>query len=408
MKTSKIIKEFSFEERYRKDITFGTGVRMDSRDMELLLVYSGGYSTDDDLYAITPLFSPNSVKKWSGFDVYAQHAYDDAGVPKTSLGFRLHDGTNQYWYNGADWVINTTSWNTEDEIAEHIGEWSAAAKKIKIVINLKTTDYRVTPRLEKIKLLYDSDIKFSEDILARSLIPKLKETLRPISELAISIDAATDEIAIDEYPMDPSYQIIGIDSVFDHTADPAHMTDLFDSYDTGTKTIQLISAIPTGNIAWINFVYEPLVAVSTDEEYSDGETVPAVYITDVNVQSNVETYQADYVRFKFNNTAIKIPSTVQKDLYFSAQITTTLAKDLYRIIDEINVFFSNNRELISRGTDEPYPMIMLSDCSVKSGIDENTLHVAFFRFAVLKALFYQEQDETAFLVVNINVNAQKL
>ena len=43
-----------------------------------------------------------------------------ASVAITGAGYRLTDGTDEYWHNGASWEVNTTDWNTEEEVAAEI------------------------------------------------------------------------------------------------------------------------------------------------------------------------------------------------------------------------------------------------------------------------------------------------
>lgn len=404
MRVKKIIKEIVFVETIRPDLTLGAGVRMNPDTERLQLkVVGGSYSTDADLYAITPPFSPDSVKKWVGFDVYAVNAYDEAGTPITGFNYRLSDGVDEFYWDGSDWIIDTANWNTEEEISSNIATWSAAAKKIQVVINPFTTDGKYTPVMEKIKLLYDSNIEFQEDLLARTIIPALRDHLRPIGELLIDIDATTDEIVLGEFPMDAKYDIVDVDSAFDNKNDADHFDNIMSSYNAGTKTIQLTRDVDPGDEVWINFIYRPLVAVSTDSEYAEDARVPAIHITDVDVDRSIESFQSDTVRSKGDRTAIRIPSAMQRDMSFSIQAVASLSKDLQRLIDEVRAFFKNNRMITSKGLDEKYPTVILSDFSVKTGINENTLHFGFFRFGVLKALFYQEKDETAYVVVNFNI-----
>lgn len=408
MRLRKIIKTIRFTEDIRNELTLGTGVRMNAATNLLQLKGTPAYPTTADLYAITPPFSPDSVKAWIGFDVYDSHTYDKLGAPLTGFGFRLSDGVDQYYHNGADWVVGETNWNTEVEIAGNISSWPANAKNIQIVINPYTTDSKYTPYLEKIKILYSSNVEFQEDLVVRTTIPLFRDNIRPKGELIIVTETETDTIDLSEYTFDQEYDITDIDSVFDNDNDSDHFSDLFSSYNPSTKQITISAPVPAGTKLFVNFLYRPLIAISTDEEYLESARVPAIHITNVDTTAEMEQFQTDYVRNKADNTAIKIPSARQKSLAFSIQLLAGLSKDLHRMMDEVRTLFANNRFITSKALDESYPIYLLTDATMKSGLSESTLHTAFFRFVIQNALYYQERDQAAYVVLEFKTTTAKI
>jgi hypothetical protein len=394
MRLKKIIKQFDMEEYNRRKITLGTDVRLNPQTDRVQLKAAGGsYPTADDLYVKTWVANPNSVKGWVGFEAEAIYQYDDLGDPVTFLNFRLGDGTDEYYHDGANWVVSTANWNTEDEVAVNIGTFPYTSKKIQVITNLKTINAAETPELICLKVLYESNVEFTEDLIYRSLIPMLKAGVRPIANYPIKMVAAGTTIDLNDFPLETPYNLVEIDSVFNHTSDPDHFNDLFQSYDDNTKIITLSASIPQDEIAWIQFLYEPLVAVLTDQEYQEFDKIPAVILSDISVVNSFQIpMPADSVSNKVAGFTVVVPGPRQKDVEIVAQIITDKGSDQARLADEFQAFFANNREVVSHAIDEPYDILVTTDYDSRSAPSQKGLHAGIFSFKIKKALYFQEQE----------------
>lgn len=400
MRLKTIFKRFIFEESNRSELTFGTDTRLNPGENRLELVATDGvYPTTADLNVKTWVANPLTVKQWIGFDVIAQHQKGDDGItPLSSLGFRLSDGTDEYWWNGAAWEVNTSDWNTEAEVSNNIASFPVTERKIQVVINLVTTDESVTPYVFEILVAYKSNVEFEEDLIARSLIPALRNGIRPISDFVIELSSATATIDLEnDYPLETPYDITEIDSVYNKTDDPNQFTDLFQSYNPSTKVITLSSSVGAGKLVWIKFTYKPMVAISTDVNYIEVDTVPAIHIT--SVKNNVIELNHDTaVRNKSAKTAVQVVRPNQVTVNVSLVGVTSLMKDQMRLGDELERFFANNKQLTSVGLDEKYDMIVTKDYEPRPTQGEDNVKTGLLSISIRNTLKYHRDERNAYIV----------
>jgi len=405
MRVKRLIKRFQFEERNRSRITLGTDVRLnpETHRLQLKETSAGTYPTTADLYAKTWVTTPERVRQWLSFEAEIVHPKDDLGQPLTSAGYRLSDGTDEYWWDGGAWTVNTTDWNTEQEVAANISDFPATAKQLQVIINLVTTDETVTPELAAVKVLYSADIEHQEDYVYRSLVRLLRSEVRPISDYPIKLTAVTDVVDIDDYPLETPYNVVGVDSVFDHTADPNHFTDLLASYDAPTKVITLTSAVAAGNILWVKFIWEPEVAVTTAAEYTEVAKVPAIEISDINLVDSADTGTDDWVIDKGAGTAVKVFAPLQADIEFTLRGLTDSARDQHRLADELKRFFRNNPIIRSVGMDEEFRLWLLTEYDMATVANRDEIQSGRLRARIVKALFYERDAVDVYAVQRFNL-----
>lgn len=402
MRVKRLIKHFEFLGQNLEKVTLGTGTRLniDEHRIQLKEVLFGvqEYPTDDNLYVKTWVTDPQSVQQWLGFEVEAVHTLVD-NQQVTSLGFRLSDGTDEYWWDGGNWVVNTTDWNTEAEIAGNITSFPTTAKKLQIVINLKTTDKYYTPYVKCIKVLYSSDIEFKEDLVYRSLVPLLRQEIRPISDYPVELPADSNTLDLtNDFPLQTPYNITGIDSAFNHTDDPEHDTDIFQSYDSNTKIVTLSQVVSAGKVVWLRFYWEPEVAVTTSRDYTEVQKVPSIVLDDVNLIGATEYGQDEHVINKSNWQAVVVPAPLRGDLEIMANLITDKGVDQTRLADEMKKFFANNPLIKSTGLDEEYRLWLLDEYDMRTSANLGDLHTGRLRFSIVGALFYMRDSFDTYAV----------
>lgn len=361
------IKHFTFKERDRDVITLGPSTRLNPTTHRAQLAESaaGTYSTDAGLYVKTWLAQPQAVREWRGFEAYVVHK-KIRNEQVTSLGFRLSNGTDEFYWTGSEWEVNTVDWNTEAEVADNISSFSAASRKLQVVVNLATSNELVTPELIEIRVLYgallDSEI---EDIVFRSFVPALRSAVRSVTRFIITKAADGDTIALDDFPLEGDYRVVGVDAAFNYTDDPGLDTDLFQSHtskstpsdpwtDGTVDVITLSSSVDAGKRVWLRLQLEPVVADQTSRDWYEVEHLPSLLIESVSFIESAQRQGDDYVGNRNDATAKLLPGPTQGTLQVALAGITDKIVDSLRLGAVVNRYFGDSPTLVSTGLDESY------------------------------------------------------
>jgi hypothetical protein len=395
----RLIKRFVFEEDNRSRIELVSNTRLDPQAHRLKL--SEPYQISG--VAKTWVTNPKSVKQWLGFQAVIHNATiggSSGGVPVsvpiTGANYRLNDGTNEYWHNGAAWEVNTTNWNTEEEVAAAISDFPVTSQKLGVVVQLTTMDLGFTPELEEIRVLWASDIEFHEDLIYRSLVRSLRNNVRPIADYFIKVPAATTTIDLDQYPLKTPYNLVGIDSVYDRDVDPDRLVDLYDSYDSGTNTITLNATFPQDHVAIVRFVYEPEVSVTTSQDYHEVAKVPAVVLDDIDFIDAAPLATNDGVVNKGDGSGVKVYAPIQGDLEVSLLALTDKGVDQQRLKEELQRYFENNPTLQSTGLDEVYTLWLIDEYDMRNVPSSADVHTGRVRFRIRDVVVYARDSVDSF------------
>jgi len=395
----RLIKRFKFEEGNRLRIELTSNTRLDPQAHRLKL--SEPYQSSG--IAKTWVTNPQSVKQWLGFQAVIHHATIGgsvggvpASVPITGANYRLTDGTDEYWHNGASWEVNTTDWNTEEEVAAEISSFPVTSQQLGIVVQLTTTDTAYTPELEEIRVLWGSDIEFHEDLVYRSLVRSLRTNVRPIADYYLKPGAATTTIDLDTFPLKTPYNVVAIDSVYDRTDDPNRLVDLLDSYDSGTNTITLNATLPQDHVAVVRFVYEPEVSVTTSQDYHEVGKVPALVLDDIDFIDAAPLAVNDEVVNKGDGSAVKVYAPIQGDLEVTLLALTDKGVDQQRLKAELQRYFENNPTLQSTGLDEAYTLWLIDEYDMRNVPSSADIHTGRVRFRIRDVVVYARDSVDSF------------
>lgn len=407
-----IIKLFEFTRETRSRLDLSGGLRclpgdfIDGPSRIELPGTATGYDTADTLTAVTWTFNPLSVKEWRGFQAVIEHTYNDDGDPLTFARYRVSDGATTYWWDGAAWtvVVTPTDWNTEEQVAANISAFPLTARSIRFVINLYTTDETVTPKLFALKVLYGSDVQHQEDYITRSLIPTLKESIRIIGRVIVAQVTTGTTITLPE--LETPYDVVDVDSVFDETADPNHLVDLLDSYNSGTREITLTTSIAEDTNLFIQFVYRPLVAHRTSRDFDEVDRVPSVGIVDVNYMGNKEL-KDDTVINRGAGTGVKVLGGKMRDIEMTIQVIADKLVDYQRLIQAVTEHFTANTLLRARGIDEEFSVMVVEPPSMMTAVNSNDTHAGQLRVRILNAVFLERGSTEVFTVTRFNMVGER-
>jgi hypothetical protein len=408
MRLKKLVKRFDFSNDERRNVTLGSGVRLAYERQQLeLIAINNVYSTAPDLFAKTRLTSPNTCKGWIGFECEAKMKKNGAGAVVTSLGFRLsRDGTAQLWWNGSAWTAaDPGEWNTEAEICAHIAAFTG--QSIQVIVNLKTSDGAYTPEVQTVKLLWNSDIEFQQEYIARSMIPAMREEILPISEYAVDLTATS--TTLDLKKIETPYNIVSIDAVYNLTDDPTKQTDLLASYNTTTKVVTFASVGASKRVL-VRFVYAPNIVIIQSQDFKEISKIPAVCIESIFLEKSRQMDPGEHVLNRATGLGWKLKDGFQEDISFTIRYVTDKVADLDALADQVKKFFMD-RLLRCRGQDENVRLYTIEEYSHQPSALQSELHSARLRARILDAVFYLKdavpvQATQRFLVTGGNVEFQ--
>jgi hypothetical protein len=391
----KLLQRFTLDGANRHRLTLETGARLDPSATRPALTLAEGATEG---IARTWIWNPLSVKQWLGFEAEVEHQYIGGAVgglpallPVTTLTFRVNDGTDDYYWDGGAWAVTTTEWNTQADLSANLPTFPVTARKLQIVVRMYTTDVSFVPRVTALKVLWLSDVEFLEDILFRSLVPSLRENIRPIADYPIDPGTGGPWASLDlnNYPLETPYNLVDVVEAYDHTADPDHLTNLRAGYDSGTKVVTFTSPIPDGNKIWLRFTYEPEVAVTTSAEYHEVAKVPALVVTDVDEVEMAPCGQHDWIMTdESTGSGTKTWAPMQGDLEMTLMGLTDKAVDAKRLADAMKAFFANIRVVTSAALDRDYSLWLISEYDQRTPPSQADLHSGMVRFRVRDVVFY--------------------
>lgn len=383
MELRQFVKHFRFRHEDRHIVTLGPGTRINPLTNRAQLGTYGvdAYPTDADLYVKSHLANPQAVREWQGFEAFVSHKKVN-NETKTSAGFRLSDGTDEYYWNGASWEVNTADWNTEAEVASNIPSFPATARKLQVVINLKTDDASVTPELTEVRVLYgallDDEI---EDMVIRSIEPALRNALRPITRFVEAMAADGTTISLwdgdGKTKFDGAYKILNVDAAFNHTDDPSHDADIYLSHTSKPSgevdVVTLSETVGAGKLVWLRLKYEPVVSVRTSRDYYELEKLPELVIEDV-AFLGAEFPTDDHVGNRDTATARVIPGPMQGDLVCTLAGFADKLVDAQRLSAAVDRYFGATPLVTSTGLDESYRLWLEDKFTYRGSPNAQDLH----------------------------------
>jgi hypothetical protein len=381
----KFISVFTWAEEDRPQVVLGpyTRINPETHRAQLGVYGEDEYPTAADLYVKSRILNPLKVRQWLGFEAVTIQKKVE-GIQVTNVRFRLSDGTNQYWWNGA-WTLGTGGWNTEEEIAVLISTFPTTTKKLQVVVNLSTSDATETPELIEVKILFSAAIDSElEDLLERSLLPRLREEIHPVTRLTLVKTTNGNEIDLTAYAIDTDYRIVGVDAVFNHTLDPEHLIDLYESHTTRStpndlwhdETVHVITLnamVHSEETVWVRVVYEPAVMIETSRDWWQLAHLPALVIEAISYQG-AQLPGEDWVGNKSNGTAVVIPAPRQGRLDLELAGYTDKLFDLETLHKAVVEFFGNHYSLVSTGIDEAYRLRLTNVYDHRSAPNDEDLH----------------------------------
>ena len=353
-----------------------------------------------------PAYTVPRVREWQLAQFDVGNVDDETGTQVTDVRARLHDGTDELYFTAGSWTVVSdpdVDWNSLEEVKDNLGSWDLDSP-LGLVFELSTTDKRYTPAVSGFKLLYEVELvdEFN-DWLYGALVDEMKSNVRPIKDIMIvskggtTIDFAfsvEDKLEVWKRGDDGGTSMFtDIVAVYDETTDPNHRVNLFDSFDTVTREIDLTGPVTTAGDVLIRAVYEPLVAVTTSQDYVELAASPSVEFSDVDVEDLGEAPTDAYIMDVFSDppTAVILPAPRRAHVAVTLTVTAPTAVDLHRLATEVTTFLQERRTTASPSTGDEVTLRIVNTFGSATTPNLSDLHTATMSFR-LENVYFHHRD----------------
>lgn len=405
MDWDKYIKVLTWPESIRESLEFSDAdeIRLDPTDQRFKLVWDYQwlrYSTDADLFVKTPAINPLAHKKWLGVQPVVDQPDD------TTIQYKLHDGTTEYYWDGGAWSsAGLSDWNTITEINNNIQTFQGQAgseHKIGFVINLKTDDEKATPTVFALKLLFEFHMELQESWLVKAFTAALDE-ISAQGDFEYDTEAITSSIDLNDFDMG-NLNITDVAGVFDLTDDPNMFTDLLSSYNPSTKIIALATPVPSGNTVKVIVVYRPIVAITTQQDYTQLAQLPAVLIEDVKMTERLRSFAGEDFVAPGADVGWRMDAPDNMTFTMKLLAVTDLLVDQQRLAQKVLAYIKATRQLHWPDVDEYLDLVVVSPYVSGYRMNLNDVWSGALELEIRNVPYYLAPTEELPIIQTVNLD----
>lgn len=405
--SQKLLKCFMFNEDIRSKLTFSdpNKIRLNPTTSALELSPQGIhrasgktlYSTDADLHVQVEPTNPQSLKQWLGFSVSPRPT---SQPDQTSVGYRLNDGTNDYFWDGTNWVVaGSSDWNTEQVVAANIATFPAQTERLGLSINLATSDRFSTPTVNYIDLLMDVDVAYIRSIVV-SLIRSLREKIQPKARTSLH-STGSNRLSLQD--LDHTPNIKSVVAVYNHKQDPEHKTNLFSAYDATSKVITLTASQTRGDAIWVEYLAEPEVYLNfASQDYTEVEKLPAVVVDGFTLTGGEVAAQFSVGNIN-DNTAVVRKNPVRLALNFDILLLAESKDTLLKMMDASLDHALNTPLLHWQDVDEHLTLRMVDEGIFAPRPNLSDIHQTQYTLTLDDVFLWLRPEETFNLIEQFNL-----
>jgi|GEM_PF-5157437 len=425
MQTARVITDVcwipgqGFDPRSGLVLSDSAKIRLDPEDHQVKLklvdtLAGPRYSTDADISARSRTYEPQAMRSLNMVQVFATTPDD------TSIGLRIFDGTDEMWWDGAMWsAAGAGEWNTEAEINANLATLDVTARKFAVVVNLATTNSKVTPAVELVKVMWEGPVDWIDDALLDSLVATFQDELQFIVDAALPpLGSATSTIDLDDYMKEgagANLNIAGVDAVFDDTLDPDHLVDLLSSYDGGTREITLSSSIPIASQPYLRLLVAPEVAWDTHQDFEEVSKLPQIILRDTNAvrSSSYPLWGTSGIVRKDTGAAVEVPPPRRMTFEVTAELRTDRTRQQHRLQEAFMRLLEEGPAseagpfLRSRATDRRYRIWLIEEFTAVNPVENSSdlrINRVTFRVEDVAVQLSRARDTYGVLTTNLGYN----
>ena len=375
--------------------------KITNRDGNLRLKGSGVYPTTADLLARLPLVDCSTLLSWEAIDADYDEPEDEDGTIVGTVRFRLNDGTSDRWWSGATWAVaGADNWNTLAQVQANLATFPKTSKKIRIVVELKTTDSRFTPVLHRARLLMRSRVDSAlEETLLRTFVATLKTQIRLTADMKVSWAGGL-TANLSAFPDDTGLKVVGMDSVLDSTG-----ADLLSSFVPGTGVITL-SSDPGAVALTLRLLVEPVVAVATHADWVQLQRLPAIVVETRPEEPVLVGTGRVFFHNRNDDTAKSLAPPRTTNLPLTLRCVSSRLVDALRLSDAVHTFLKDFPTLRVAALDESVDLVLETPSDVRPS-EQGDRHETRIGVKIRNVRRFDRAPEAAWVAQVVGVTVTK-
>lgn len=291
------------------------------------------------------------------------------GAP-TDVKVRIWDGAADLYWNGSAWVEPSTSahWNTAAEVYAAMPAYTGRSLGFTVQLS-RASATAESPVLAGIAVLgrvlfiqTSADetraSSWNDDVLRRILIRRARQML--ICEGAEEPTAPGASLAfgagVGELPID----VIGVEAVFDITADPTLRSPLAGAWNAGAKTWTPTAPFPAGHRIHARYQFRPLVVHSADLDFFE-DRLPCVVFENIEPAGRQSPTGEIPLVNEATGAAVVVRAPGYEDLRITGRILAARTTDRDRVIEIMREWLEDGTVELSPSTSLPVVLALQPD-----------------------------------------------
>lgn len=401
--------EFTEDVRSEVILSDTAKIRMDPRRFVAGLKADGlgAYPLDANLHVKAAPFAPGAVRQWLGFYVVPELPLDETGVSPCSVAYRLNDGTADRYWTGTAWAVaGASDWNTLAQVQAGLPSWPLGT--LCPVFHLATTDPRFTPSVRRALVAYRAEVpSFVEDLVLRTLLPALRDAVRPEVDIAYEWTGGTWMILPEQ--TEEAVVVVGAGSAYHETADPGLTVDVLGSYNPTTRRLDLTKSVTAGDLVLLRAQVSPTTVWLTHPDYDQVASLPVIAVSSVEEIGATRSVGREWLRNVTTGAGVAIRSPRQATWRLGLRLIAARSTELMRLAGEVASFVERSPVLTCQSLDSRADLVMESGAVIAGRADAASVQEAGMQVLIRSAsewlLSEQEGNAVETLFLNCGTGA---
>lgn len=378
---------WEFTEAARSEVTLSdtAKIRMDPRRFAATLKANalGAYPLDVNLHVKAAPFAPGAVRQWLGFYVVPELPLDETGVTPCSVAYRLNDGTADRYWTGTAWAVaGVSNWNTLAQVQAGLSSWPLGT--LRPVFNLATTDTRFTPSVRRALVAYRAEVpSFIEDLVLRSLLPALRDAVRPEVDIAYEWTGGTWMILPEQ--TEEAVVVVGAGSAYHEADDPDLTVDVLGSYNPTTRRLDLTKTVTAGDLVLLRAQVRPTTVWLTHPDYDQVASLPVIAVSSIEEIGTTMSVGREWLRNVTTGSGVAIRSPRQATWRLGLRLIAARSTELMRLAGEVSSFVERSPVLTCEALDSRADLVMESGATIAGRADTANVQEAGMQVLVRSA-----------------------